>query len=226
MVSFEDSHVAAGDGGVLGGNPYAVPVMFANVPGSYMIAQKTGYSPSFSGAVILVLVVIILFTYSDVLLAYINPSYSSAFSNMYTSGAGLRFAGASPSHTGSGAFTNMPAELYKSSESRAKDWYDAKQSEDFVNPREAPYFPDVTNRVLRMENREKEAVRALGKINQERMRRAAEDSASTTPLAWGPFWREWKQTHPVDGEEGYGGVEGMVSKVESSFEKQLFGAVI
>lgn len=78
----------------------------------------------------------------------------------------------------------------------------------FINAREAPYFPDVTNRVLRMENREKEAVRALGKINQERLRRAAEDTQSTTPLPWGPFWKEWKQTHPMDGEPGYDHSEG------------------
>lgn len=79
----------------------------------------------------------------------------------------------------------------------------------FVNSREGPYFPDVTNRVLRMENREKEAVRALGKINQERQRRAAEDTADTAALAWGPFWKEWKSTHPVDGEAGYvPGTEG------------------
>ena len=71
----------------------------------------------------------------------------------------------------------------------------------FSNSREAPYFPDVTNRVLRMENREKEAVRALGKINQERLRRTAEDSATTAPLPWNAFWNEWKQTHPLDGEE-------------------------
>jgi hypothetical protein len=67
------------------------------------------------------------------------------------------------------------------------------------NGNDAPYFSDVTNRVLRMENREKEAIRALGKINQERLRRAAEEN-STSPLAWGPFWKEWKSTHAMDGE--------------------------
>ncbi len=61
--------------------------------------------------------------------------------------------------------------------------------------RETPYFPDVTNRVLRMENREKEAVRALGKINQERLRRGGPDSK---PVPWGPFWKEWKATHSMN----------------------------
>jgi hypothetical protein len=78
----------------------------------------------------------------------------------------------------------------------------------FVNNREAPYFPDVTNRVLHMENREKEAVRALAKINQERLRRAAEDTSSTTPIAWEQFWKEWKQTHPLDGEDVVSGFDG------------------
>jgi hypothetical protein len=68
------------------------------------------------------------------------------------------------------------------------------------NSREPPYYPDVTNRVLRMEDREREAIRALGKINQERLRRAAEDSNTASPLPWDPFWNEWKQTHPLDGE--------------------------
>ncbi len=70
----------------------------------------------------------------------------------------------------------------------------------FMNSREAPYFPDVTNRVLRMENREKEAVRALAKINQERLRRSA-GSVSNNPLQWGAFYDEWKKTHPL-GSEG------------------------
>ena len=81
------------------------------------------------------------------------------------------------------------------------------KGESFMNSRETPYFPDVTNRVLRMENREKEAIRALGKINQNRAKRAAAGDRSSGPLAWGPFWREWKQTHPTDG-----GSEGFSSK--------------
>jgi hypothetical protein len=93
-----------------------------------------------------------------------------------------------------------------SQEDRAAEYAGELQS-GFINAREQPYFPDVTNRVLRMENREKEAVRALGKINQERLRRAAEDTTSTTPLPWGPFWKEWKQTHVMDGEDVASGFE-------------------
>jgi hypothetical protein len=88
-------------------------------------------------------------------------------------------------------------------------------SSGFVNSREAPYFPDVTNRVLRMENREKEAVRALGKINSERQRRAVEDSSDNNTLEWGPFWKEWKATHPMDGEEASG--------FSNDFEEKLGG---
>ena len=67
----------------------------------------------------------------------------------------------------------------------------AKQS--FMNNRDAPYFPDVTNDVLRREDMEAEAVRALAKINQERVRRAP--PSDSAPLEWGPFWDEWRQTH-------------------------------
>jgi hypothetical protein len=68
----------------------------------------------------------------------------------------------------------------------------------FTGSRETPPFAEVSNQVLRMENREKEAIRALGKINQERRRRASEETSSTDPLPWGPFWNEWKQTHGMD----------------------------
>jgi len=63
----------------------------------------------------------------------------------------------------------------------------------FMNNRDAPYFPDVTNDVLRREDMEAEAVRALAKINQERVRRAT--PSDNAPLEWGPFWDEWRQTH-------------------------------
>ena len=66
-------------------------------------------------------------------------------------------------------------------------------SSGFINSRHAPYFSDVTNDVLRREDTEAEAVRALAKINQERVRRAP--PSDSAPLEWGPFWDEWKQTH-------------------------------
>lgn len=90
--------------------------------------------------------------------------------------------------------------------------------ENFMNGREGPYYPDVTNRVLHMENREKDAVRAMGKINQERLRRAATESELTgvAPLEWGEFWNEWKQSHPLDGEVGYSG-ESMTDLKSSDF---------
>ena len=71
-------------------------------------------------------------------------------------------------------------------------------SEQFIGGRETPYFSDVTNRVLRLENREKEAIRALAKINQERLRRQAERPDATVP--WDSHWAEWKRANPL-GEE-------------------------
>lgn len=71
-------------------------------------------------------------------------------------------------------------------------------SEEFIGGRETPYFSDVTNRVLRLENREKDAIRALAKINQERLRRQAERPDATVP--WDSHWAEWKRANPL-GEE-------------------------
>jgi hypothetical protein len=86
----------------------------------------------------------------------------------------------------------------------------------FMGDRSAPHFSDVTNTVLRSEDREKEAVRALGKINQERLRRAAEDSNSTTPLPWEPFWKEWKATHPMESDGGRYNEEGFSDKFDQN----------
>lgn len=84
--------------------------------------------------------------------------------------------------------------------------------EPFSNSREVPYYPNASNRTLRAENREKEAVRALGKINQERMRR---NKGKDNPLPWGPFWNEWKKTHPLDAEnEIISRVEGFAGERE------------
>jgi len=88
-------------------------------------------------------------------------------------------------------------------------------SQSFINSRDAPYFPDVTNDVLRREDMEAEAVRALAKINQERVRRAP--PSDSAPLEWGPFWDEWRQTH---GSSDYSGgmMEGNtnMTQLESS----------
>lgn len=89
----------------------------------------------------------------------------------------------------------------QSGSARGEGHSDGLRSSGFMGSRDEPYFSDVTNRVLRMENREKDAVRALGKINQERLRRASEDTMGTNPLPWGPFWKEWQETHVMDGED-------------------------
>lgn len=78
----------------------------------------------------------------------------------------------------------------------------------FMNSREEPYFPDVSNRVLGMENREKEAIRALGKINQTRLQRSPDGSPPLAPLPWDPFWKEWQAAHPSEDDILDGDVEG------------------
>lgn len=85
------------------------------------------------------------------------------------------------------------------------------QPSTFINSRDAPYFPDVTNDILKREDMEAEAVRALAKINQERVRRAS--PSDSDPLPWGPFWEEWKQTHGGHENLGYG-MEGMMTDAE------------
>jgi hypothetical protein len=186
------------------------------LPGAKSVHSMFNLTPNTHGVwVIAIGVMLILF--------YIFLSYTlvGSFINLVTGtqsgfrqfpGAGhpggIQFAG-SNSQIGLGVLSGF------SQEDRARE-YAKKVSSGFMNSRETPYFPDVTNRVLRMENREKEAVRALGKINQERLRRAADDSSSTAPLAWGPFWKEWQSTHVMDGDES-----GEVSGFEDTFEKAL-----
>lgn len=87
--------------------------------------------------------------------------------------------------------------------SRAQDAYSTlHRSSGFMNSRETPYYSDVPNSTLMTEDREREAVRALAKINQERLRRAAADP--NAPMAWDPFWKEWETSHPLDSDgEGF-----------------------
>lgn len=177
------------------------------VPGQWL-ADNTGFgTANIWTGLIVVLVILVIAILLGVTLGFVSG---------YRDHSGTRIAHASTRDDGYGepSETNIRLAAAISKAGGVEAFRDqdafARIRSGFVNAREAPYYPDVTNRVLRMENREKEAVRALGKINQERLRRAAEDTSSTTPLPWGPFWREWKQTHPMDGEAGYGleGFEG------------------
>jgi hypothetical protein len=158
--------------------------------------------------------VIMLVAAIFMLFVVILPAWG-AYSSMTVSPKMLGRAGAGSNNLGfASALTGANMDIRKEGmESRSQQFF--KEGRDsFLNAREQPYFPDVTNRVLRIENREKEAVRALGKINQERLRRAAADDMSTTPLPWAAFWEEWKKTHPIDVEYGYAGYdeEGFKSK--------------
>lgn len=71
-------------------------------------------------------------------------------------------------------------------------------SERFNTSRETPWFGEVSNRTLRVEDREAAARRALAKVNQERMRRQ-----ELAPLSWAEFYEEWKRTHPIEGMSDY-----------------------
>ena len=71
--------------------------------------------------------------------------------------------------------------------------------------RDAPIFSEMPNDVVRREDREMEAVRALAAINQERLRRTASEDVvdPNAPLQWKPFWNEWQASHPLEGEPAY-----------------------
>jgi hypothetical protein len=57
--------------------------------------------------------------------------------------------------------------------------------------REPPIFQEVSVDTLRTEDREREAVAALAKINSERTRRRPD--MEYDPLPWKPFWDDWKK---------------------------------
>jgi hypothetical protein len=178
--------------------------IFTMVPGSSKVSVMLGVDQWIGGLVVALLLLVIVFFMWGTITSLVLGS-SSGFESGHPNK--VRFA--------TGASDNVSR---FSQEDRAAEYYNERQS-GFINAREQPYFPDVTNRVLRMENREKEAVRALGKINQERLRRASEDTSSTTPLPWGPFWKEWKQTHVMDGED-------VASGFESEFERRTANMAI
>lgn len=103
---------------------------------------------------------------------------------------------------------------------RPEQLHEEGRTSGFINAREGPYYPDVTNRVLRMENREREAIRALGKINQERLRRKADTAdPADEPIPWDQFWADWKVNHPMEGDPVISGFSGeTISDVDSKFE--------
>lgn len=185
-------------GGYSGGN--VATDFFGAVPGSKFLSEKTGMGSAWAWGLAIVIVCLIILT------LILNPwdMYGVSYRSGFRDHAGTRLGHASARSDGYGEPSETSIRLGGLQEGfRDQDAFAGIRS-GFANSRETPYYSDVTNRVLRMENREKEAVRSLGKINQERLRRAAEDTQSTTPLPWGPFWKEWKQTHPIDGEPGYG----------------------
>jgi len=72
--------------------------------------------------------------------------------------------------------------------------------ENFVNSREDPYFSTVSSRILSAENRQNNAIRALAKINQERLRRkAVTTDKAKEPVPWDVFWPEWQRANELEG---------------------------
>lgn len=172
-----------------------------------VVSEQLGTTRAVGGLIVVLVMLLLVYMLREPITSVLSCS-SSGFESRHPNG--VRFVGGS----------SQPSLERFSQAGRSSEWLRDKRQSSFMNGREQPYFPDVTNRVLRMENREKEAVRALGKINQERLRRAAEDSSSTTPLPWGPFWNEWKQTHVMDGEDVAEGFE------HGEFESRLKNSMV
>ena len=147
--------------------------------------------------------VIILF----ILLVYVvGDFFVSLFTDPqgFTGGRWLDRTGSGSNNLGFGSvFTGTNQKDSMTDSSRSGNFI--MNRDGFLNSREKPYYPDATNHTLRFENREKAAIRALGKINHERLRRS--DIDLNAPLKWEPFYAEWKKNHPIDGESR--SVEGM-----------------
>ena len=205
-----DSEYTVGTDGVVGGgiagdlwdgakNVAAMPVN--------LVQRVSGQSWNMSLAIIIALVLFLFWYFPNLIVSWrdmVSPMRSGI-----SSGAAGHYGrpSQSPSFDPPGralgvyGVTGGPAPLAQT----GTPYFPDDGTESFLNGREQPYFPDVTNRVLRMENREREAVRALGKINQERLRRSAAEVSADAPMPWGPFWSEWKSTHPMDDETSYSG---------------------
>lgn len=63
-----------------------------------------------------------------------------------------------------------------------------------------PVYTEAPNNIVRSEDREREAVMALSKINQERQRRMATGEVLGPATSWDKFWPDWQSTHPQDGD--------------------------
>jgi hypothetical protein len=167
------------------------PDIFGKVPGAPQLAGMLGTSYANAGALIVVLVIIVVMWLMGWGLfrrdGYAEYSANGAASQRHLSS----LEGGYPSDG-----MRIPGNLS----------YGGNVKSSFLNSREAPYFPDVSNRILRIENREQEAIRAFNKINQTRVSRGGDDSA---PLPWGAFWSEWQATHSND-DDGYS--EGMAMR--------------
>lgn len=68
----------------------------------------------------------------------------------------------------------------------------------FFGSSDDPVYMDSPNSVVRSEDREREAVMALSKINQERQRRISAGEQVGPATSWPVFWQEWQASRPLD----------------------------
>ena len=187
MASLEDSFHNGGYVTTKGGNENAITGTLAQIPGATYMGQQ------WVGGLMVVMVVMLLVAMQ---MGYVQCMMDQ--DDGFTNKASLPFAGVRDDHFSNEVVDNLLKRRHESA---------------FMNSREAPYYDSSPNRTVRMEDRERAAVRALAKINQERLRKseaaAALEAAETgvsAPLAWDAFWKEWKINNPLDGEdisEGY-----------------------
>lgn len=194
-MSFADQSFESFQGGLVvatGGDDSSV---FGRVGAQTSLLLTSAYNNPLGALVILlvILVIVIVTGMGSWFSGYRSGNSGYLYDGTISSGANGFFG----ERSDTGAVSSRASELWQ------------QKTNGFMNSREPPYFPDVSNRVLRMENRERDAMRALGKINQERLRRSSEDSVAAAPLPWDSFWEEWKKTNPVDDDgadtEGFQG---------------------
>lgn len=186
-----------------GGNPLTKKVPL-NVP-------VWGFFVAFLLLILVIVIVHVASKCSDPV-GLVKEAVAETFSGVMTS----RLAHASA--RSDGGYGIPSSELYPDRAQRTSG-FDGKRRDmvaldsmsGFLGSRETPHFQDVPNHVIQVEDRQRAAIRALGKINQERTRRGTEP-----PLPWEPFWREWQSSHPVAGEYGFS--EGFSGKRNGEFE--------
>jgi hypothetical protein len=185
MASLEDSFHNGGYVTTKGGNENVVTGTLSQVPGAAYMGQQ------WVGGLMIVMVFM--------LLVAMQMGYVQCMMEQDEGFGNVEFIGAERTD----GFSNVLARQL--ADRRNESIYNKSA---FMNSRETPYYDSYPNRTMQMEDRERAAVLALAKINQERLRKAeaaaaaeAAETGVSAPLAWDAFWKEWKVNHPLDGED-------------------------